>query len=167
MDKDLNVSLWIFRCETSYAWIFECINWYMYLQIFTDFSQKFIHVQIIFQMQKLVQVPTDFYRSFSKICATCTDYIRMGIAVNVRLSVYTCNVIHNFGVWHYFDATAKYWHWLERADVILLHSDVTLLPIHTCTQWRYIMVLCYMSVTILTTKKWSVMSGFLYIGLVI
>ncbi len=33
-----------------------------------------------------------------------------------------------------------------RADITLLHTDIMLLSIHTCTQWRYIMVLTYMSV---------------------
>ncbi len=33
-----------------------------------------------------------------------------------------------------------------QADIRQLHTDVTLLPIHTCTQWRYITVLHYMSV---------------------
>ncbi len=30
--------------------------------------------------------------------------------------------------WHSFDTTAKYWRWLERADVIVLCIDVTVLP---------------------------------------
>ncbi len=55
-------------------------------------------------------------------------------------------VICNFGGQHSFDATAKYRHWLERADVTLLRTDVTLLLIYICTQWSYIMVLHYMSV---------------------
>ncbi len=33
-----------------------------------------------------------------------------------------------------------------QADVTLLHTDVILLPVHICTQWRYITVLQYMSV---------------------
>ncbi len=40
----------------------------------------------------------------------------------------------------------KYRHWLERAGVTLLRTDVTLLPVHTGTQCHYVMVLRYMSV---------------------
>ncbi len=55
---------------------------------------KIWHVQINFRTQKLVHVPTDFYRFFSKIRTTYglhVKYICMGILVNVRLSVHTCN----------------------------------------------------------------------------
>ncbi len=40
-----------------------------------------------------------------------------------------------------------------QADVTQLRADITLLPVHTCTQWRYITVLCYMSVLIFTHQR--------------
>ncbi len=40
-----------------------------------------------------------------------------------------------------------------RADVMLLHTDVTQFPVHTCMQQNYITVLYYMSVPTFTAKK--------------
>ncbi len=42
--------------------------------------------------------------------------------------------------------TVKYRHSLEQADVMQLCTDITLLPVYTCIQWRYVTVLRYMSV---------------------
>ncbi len=60
--EDLNISVRIFRCETPYARNFGCENWFTYLQIF-------------------LKNPYNMYGL----------YIRMGIPVDVRLSVHTCD----------------------------------------------------------------------------
>ncbi len=43
-----------------YRLIFGRKSWHTYLQIFTNFSQQSVHVQINFPMQKLIHVLTDF-----------------------------------------------------------------------------------------------------------
>ncbi len=48
-----------------------------------------------------------------------------------------------------------------RADVTLLHTDVTQLPIHTCTQQRYIILLRYMYVPTFTQQKTSQLQTFI------
>ncbi len=59
-------------------------------------------------------------------------------------------IIRNLGAEHSFDATAKFRHYLEWDDVAgwcyTIATDVTLLPVHTCTWRYYITVLCYISV---------------------
>ncbi len=75
--EDLYISIRISRCETPYAWIlvpknlymygiiFGHKNWYTYLQIFTDFSQESVHVQINFQ-PKIGTRTYRFLQSFLK-----------------------------------------------------------------------------------------------------
>ncbi len=66
MGEDLNISVQIFRCEIPYARIFGHKNLYMYGIIFGCKNWYTYGFLQIFQTQKLVQMPTDFYGFFGR-----------------------------------------------------------------------------------------------------
>ncbi len=80
MGEDLNVSVWIFRCETPYTWIF---GW-----------KKSVHVRINFRTQKLVHIFTDFpQKSVQHVRITYIwEYLWMFACLSTHVTV-----ILNFG----------------------------------------------------------------------